>query len=137
MEFVYSCAIPAIKMSVILFYRRIFSVRNFNYALYFCTFLVLGWFAAVMVVAVVQCRPLSFLWEQFEDPNAKGSCIDVETFFLGNGIAEAITDFIVLGAPFYHVSKLWMPTAQKLAVMGIFALGALYVPLPKFVGQQT
>ncbi|KAK2810703.1 hypothetical protein FQN50_002746 [Emmonsiellopsis sp. PD_5] len=124
MEYVYSCAIPAIKMSVIMFYRRIFSVRNFNYVLYICTFLVLGWFVAVMVVPVVQCQPIPYLWEQFEDPNAQGKCIDVEGFFMGNGIAEAITDFIILGAPFYHVWNLWMPTAQKLAVMGIFALGA-------------
>ena len=136
MEFVYSCAIPAVKMSVIMFYRRIFSVRNFNYVLYFCTFLVLGWFAAVMVVHVVQCRPLRHLWEQFEHPDAEGECIDVEAFFMGNGIAEAITDFIILGAPFYHVWKLWMPTAQKLEVMGIFALGALYDSLLEVLDKR-
>lgn len=48
---------------------------------------------------------------------------------MGNGIAEAITDFIILCAPFYHVWKLHMPTPQKLAVVGIFSLGLLYVSL--------
>lgn len=33
MEFVYSSTIPAIKMSVLMFYRRIFPVHRFNYAL--------------------------------------------------------------------------------------------------------
>ncbi|KAK2767052.1 hypothetical protein FQN54_006370 [Arachnomyces sp. PD_36] len=122
MEFVYSCAIPAIKMSVIMFYHRIFAVSNFKYVLYFCTFLVLGWFVAVMVVNIVQCQPYQYLWEQF-DPNAKGKCIDVELYFLWNGICESVTDFIILGAPFHEVWKLHMPRAQKLALAGIFGLG--------------
>lgn len=125
MEFVYSCAIPAIKMSVIMFYHRIFAVSNFKYVLYFCTFLVMGWFIGVMVVNLVQCNPPQYFWEQFGDPNAEGECIDVEGYFMGNGIGEAITDFIILGAPLYQVWKLQMPTPQKFALAGIFGLGAL------------
>lgn len=129
MEFVYSCAIPAIKMSVIMFYHRIFSIFRFNLLLYACSFLVIGWFIGVMVVNLVQCHPTPYFWEQYGSKDVKGSCIDVEAYFMGNGIAEAITDFIILCAPFYHVWKLHMPTPQKLAVAGIFSLGLLYVSL--------
>ena len=127
MEFIYSCAIPLIKMSVIMFYHRIFAVSSFKYVLWVCSFLVMGWFVGVMVVNFVQCQPLDYLWKQFEDPHMEGECIDIEAYFMGNGIAEAITDFIILGAPMYQVWKLHMPTPQKLALGGIFGLGALYV----------
>lgn len=127
MEFVYSCTIPAIKMSVIMFYHRLFPVPRFTYLLYFCTFLALGWFVGVMVFNLIQCHPYSYFWEQYGDTGAQGSCLDVEAYFMGNGIAEAITDFIILCAPFHEVWKLHMPTPQKLAVIGIFGLGALYV----------
>lgn len=137
MEFVYSCTIPSIKMSVIMFYHRIFSVRRFNYVLYFCSFLVIGWFIGVMVVHLVQCQPIPHIWEKFEDPPGEGHCIDIEAFFMGNGIAEAITDFVILGTPFYQVWKLWMPTPQKFAVMGIFALGTLYVYLLEALDKRV
>lgn len=130
MEFVYSCTIPAIKMSVIMFYHRIFPIPRFTYMLYFCAFLALGWFIGVMVVNLVQCHPMNYFWKQYEDPTAKGKCINVEAYFMGNGIAEAVTDWIILAVPFHEVWKLNMPMAQKLAVMGIFGLGALYVLLP-------
>lgn len=136
MEFVYSCTIPAIKMSVILFYHRIFSVPRFKYTLYFCTFLVLGWFVGVMVVNLVQCHPYDFFWTQYASPPGKGKCIDVEAYFMGNGIAEASTDFIILAAPFHEVSKLQMPTPQKVAVLAIFGLGTLYVPLLELLGSM-
>ncbi|KAJ5179643.1 hypothetical protein N7492_002853 [Penicillium capsulatum] len=124
MEFVYSCTIPAIKMSVIMFYHRIFPISRFTYMLYFCSFLALGWFIGVMIVNLVQCRPIDYFWLKYADPNAKGTCIDVEAYFMGNGIAEAVTDWIILATPFHEVWKLHMPTPQKLAVMGIFGLGA-------------
>lgn len=73
---------------------------------------------------------MNYFWKQYEDPTAKGKCINVEAYFMGNGIAEAVTDWIILAVPFHEVWKLNMPMAQKLAVMGIFGLGALYVLLP-------
>lgn len=124
-EFIYTNAIPSVKMSVILTYHRIFSVHRFNYMLYFCTFLVMGWWLGVLITTSVQCRPYSHLWEQLVDPTAKGMCIDTYAFFLGNGIAEAATDFIILAVPIPLVWKLRMPMAQKIAVIGIFLLGGL------------
>ena len=124
-EFVYAAAIPAVKMSVIMFYSRIFAVDSFKWAFYFCTFIVVGWWIGVTVTVAVQCKPYQHLWLQYVDPTAKGECIDLYGFFLGNGIAEAITDFIILIVPIPMVWQLQMPTGQKLAVLGIFFLGGL------------
>lgn len=125
-QFTYSCTVPAIKMSVLMFYWRIFPVPRFKYTLYFCAFLAIGWFIGVMVVNFVSCDPLDYFWLQYsEDAHATGTCIDLEGYFMGNGIAECITDFIILATPFYQVIHLQMATPQKIAVMAIFGLGAL------------
>ena len=126
MEWAYSCTIPAIKMSVLMFYRRIFPVPRFKWVLYFCSFLALGWFVGVMVVNFVACFPMDHFWLQYDTTiHHEGTCINLEGYFMGNGIAECITDFVILAAPFSQVLKLQMALPQKIAVMGIFGLGTL------------
>jgi hypothetical protein len=53
-EFLYDAVIPTTKMSIILFYYRIFAVRQFRKVLYFLSFLVIGWWFAILVVAATQ-----------------------------------------------------------------------------------
>lgn len=119
--------VPTTKLSIIMFYHRIFPVRPVTYALYFCAFLVIGWWLAVYIIIVVQCRPVSYFWEQYVDPTAPGECINIYKFFIGNASASVVTDFIILLVPLPSVWQLKMPIVQKLAVCGIFLLGGLYV----------
>jgi hypothetical protein len=85
----------------------------------------MGWWIAVMVTAGVQCRPYQHFWMQYIDPTAKGTCIDLYPFFLGNAAASVVTDFLILLVPIPMVWQLQMPTGQKLAVSSIFLLGGL------------
>lgn len=124
----YDSVIPAIKMSIVVFYWRVFAIRSFRMVLYFVTFLVMGWWFSILIVACVQCRPYSYFWNQYVDPTAKGTCINTYYFFIGNGAASVITDFIILICPIPMVWKLQMPIAQRLSVISIFLLGGLWVP---------
>ncbi|KAL2005210.1 hypothetical protein VTN00DRAFT_2420 [Thermoascus crustaceus] len=122
-EWAYGAVVPTIKLSIIMFYHRIFPIRSVTYILSFCAFLVISWWLAVYVICLVQCRPISFFWMQYIDPTAQGQCIDIYKFFIGNGAASVITDFIILLVPLPNVWQLQMPAIQKLAVCGIFLLG--------------
>ncbi|KZF23478.1 hypothetical protein L228DRAFT_238042 [Xylona heveae TC161] len=122
-EFLYGAVIPSTKMSIIMFYHRIFPVKSVTITLSICAFLVIGWWIAIWVTAIVQCIPHSYFWEQYLNPMAKGRCINTYAFFLANGGLSVVTDFIILTVPLPMVWKLQMPTAQKLAVTGIFLLG--------------
>ncbi|RHZ57293.1 putative integral membrane protein Pth11-like [Aspergillus thermomutatus] len=117
---IYVVAIPLIKLSIILFYRRIFGM---NWVMWVCVFLTVGYWFSCTIAFLVCCRPLSYYWTQFRDPSG-GRCIfNLYPFYIGNAAANVATDGIILMVPIPLVWKLQMRTAQKILVSGIFLLG--------------
>lgn len=105
-----------------MFYRRVF---NLHYSLFFAMFFVLGYWITVVVTILAGCRPLTYFWQQYTDPEVNGFCIDIPNFFYGNGIAAMLIDVIILCVPIPIILGLQMPASQKLAVIGILLLGSL------------
>lgn len=124
---IYATAVTFTKASIVTFYARIFNLR---WLLGLCLFLVIGYWITIIVAVLVSCRPLPYFWLAYTDPTtAQGTCMDVPTFFYGNGIAAMLIDVIILCIPVPIVFKLQMPISQKIAVCAILLLGALYVTL--------
>ncbi|KAE8393535.1 hypothetical protein BDV23DRAFT_180596 [Aspergillus alliaceus] len=118
---IYVVAIPIIKISIILFYRRIFGM---NWAMWICVFLTLGYFVSCYIAFLVCCQPLSYYWTQYRDPNG-GKCIfNLYPFYIGNAAANVATDAVILIVPIPLVWKLQMRTTQKILVSSIFLLGS-------------
>ncbi|KAJ5374129.1 hypothetical protein N7517_006135 [Penicillium concentricum] len=116
----YIVTVPLIKLSIILFYRRIFGM---TYTMWFCVFLTAGYFISCLVAFLVCCRPVSYYWTQYAEPNG-GRCIyDLYPFYIGNAAANVVTDGIILLVPIPLVWKLQMRKTQKFMVSGIFLLG--------------
>lgn len=105
-----------------LFYRRIFNLR---WSLYFAMVIVLGYFVAVITTIAVACRPVSYFWQQYTDPAAEGTCVDVPQFFFINGIIAVLIDVMILCIPAPVIWKLQMPKTQRVAVTSILLLGSL------------
>ena len=120
--FLYSTTVTFTKCSIVVFYRRIFNLR---WLLYFAIAIILGYFVAVIVTIAAACRPTSYFWEQYTDPTAEGTCIDVPQFFFVNGIAAVIIDVMILCVPAPVIWKLQMPKSQRVAVTSILLLGGL------------
>lgn len=112
-------------MSLILFYYRIFPTLRLRQALGGISFLVLGWWVAVVITVGLQCRPSYYFWTHYTDPTSKGVCINVNKFSLVNAALSVVTDFFILIFPIPGVLKLQMPIKQKLTVLGIFLLAGL------------
>ncbi|KAL2699458.1 hypothetical protein AAEP93_009433 [Penicillium crustosum] len=121
---IYATSVTFTKSSIVFFYGRIF---NFRWSLGWCMFVVLGYWVTIMVTVAVACRPLPCFWLAYTDPTATGVCIDVPTFFFGNGIGAMLVDVIILCMPLPTIYKLQMQLSQKIAFMGILLLGSLYV----------
>lgn len=123
----YAATIPLIKLSVILFYRRIFGMTK---SMWFCVFLTLGYFVACYIAFLVCCRPVSYYWTQYTDSSG-GICVfSLYSFYIGNAAANVATDVVILLVPMSLVWKLQMRPFQKVLVCGIFMLGGLYSFLP-------
>ncbi|KAJ5781185.1 hypothetical protein N7457_006345 [Penicillium paradoxum] len=120
---IYATAVTCTKSSIVLFYSRIF---NFQWSISICVsmFLVIGYWITIIVTVAVACRPLPYFWLVYTDPTATGVCIDVPTFFFGNGIGAMLIDVIILCMPIPVIYKLQMPLSQKVAVVCILLLGS-------------
>ncbi|KZN93790.1 hypothetical protein EN45_039760 [Penicillium chrysogenum] len=121
-EISYTLLVPTIKVSILLLYRRIFSVPKFQLASLLAGGLVLAWCLAVFITVLVQCRPISFNWNK----NQSGTCISAKSFFFGNAISNLLIDVIILALPIPMVLQLQLRLSQKLTILGIFLLGGLF-----------
>lgn len=152
---VYITCISATKISILLFYRRIFGTGAVWYIVFFLT---CAHWAEVTVTWLAGCRPISYYWRQYTDPTATGSCIDAPLFYFCNGVIGLVIDVAILVVPTptstsvgdrlslpdapivfgarraacMHANRItvWnlrLPTTKKVFIGGILLLGGLCV----------
>ncbi|KAI0532017.1 hypothetical protein GGR58DRAFT_201439 [Xylaria digitata] len=120
------------KMSICLFYRRIFTTPKYRALSLIVMGLATAWFIGTEVANLVICIPFDIFWHRMKP----GRCLNFNLFYLINGIAETIIDAIILALPVRAVFTVQVPLKTKILVSGIFLLGGLYVkdvildPLP-------
>ncbi|KAE8390747.1 hypothetical protein BDV23DRAFT_172188 [Aspergillus alliaceus] len=118
-EISYTLLVPSIKLSILLLYRRIFTVDKFRVASLVTGGLVLAWCLAVFVTVLLQCRPIALNWNK----SLEGTCINPKQFFFGNAISNLLIDVVILALPIPMVLQLQLRLTQKLTILGIFLLG--------------
>jgi hypothetical protein len=119
---IFATSVSVTKLSILLFYRRIFGT---NWMYWVCMFLVVGYEVAIVVAFLSGCRPISYFWEAYTNPDAVGTCIDMPRFYFINGVCATIIDVLILLVPFKVIYNLKMPTSKKVSVYAILVLGAL------------
>ncbi|EEU38096.1 uncharacterized protein NECHADRAFT_84327 [Fusarium vanettenii 77-13-4] len=118
---IYATCVSLTKASILLYYRRIFGA---NWAHHICMGLVVGYWVSITIAWFSGCRPVTYFWEQFTKPTAKGYCMNTSLFYFINGICAMLIDVAILIVPMPTLYKLQMPLRQKIAVGGILLLGA-------------
>ena len=123
-QLTYTFAVPTVKISILLFYRRIFVTRSFQIASLVLIMCCVAWFIAIFMLDIFQCTPVQRQW----DRTIEGSCVNDRLSFVSNGIFNILIDFATLLLPMPVIWKLHRSWQDRIALMGIFALGSLYVP---------
>jgi hypothetical protein len=122
LELVYTAALALAKIGVLLMYQRLFGInRMFSLAVKVTIGLVICWFIGVEVATLFQCEPVYRLWM----PRTPGKCFAIIQFFEGAAIPNVITDVIILILPQPIIWKLRLKWSTRLALCGVFLLGAL------------
>jgi len=125
-ELTYVATTTAIKMSILLFLRRMFPATTTPVAWRIAWFFVMAWVVMWSVgcglAALFQCTPVSFFWNQL-DGDIPGFCINEYSFLAANAALNITSDIMILVLPMPIVWRLHIKKSQKLAISSIFLLG--------------
>ncbi|KAL2036402.1 hypothetical protein N7G274_010881 [Stereocaulon virgatum] len=110
-----------IKLSVLLFYRRIFLGRIFNRCSIAICVLIVLWSLSFCLSVAFQCGThIEYSWTPVLDVT---KCDKDKIWELSFGITDVVTDLMVLAIPLPIIFKLHMSTLRKVGLCGIFSLG--------------
>lgn len=124
MQLFYGTILALIKISICLFYIRIFFVKPFRIATWIVITFIACWGVMVVLTGLLLCTPIAFNWDQ-SIPG--GKCADQKATFFAVGILDLITDLCVFVLPLPMIWKLQVSRGNKVALFGIFGLGLMYV----------
>ncbi|KAL8913485.1 MAG: hypothetical protein Q9171_001673 [Xanthocarpia ochracea] len=120
----YGSGITAIKLSILLFYLRLFpketTSRRWRASLYTIAAVLIFYLTAGAPVTVFQCRPIAYAWIR----KGKGSCNDQLAFLYFSQAYMIATDIIILCLPIPVVWRLHLRKGKKIGVLAIFLLGS-------------
>lgn len=115
----------AVKMSILILYRRIFSTRRYRITSAVLMAVSSVWFIATMAGNLVICTPIDHFWHR----TTPGRCLNFDLYFLVVGVVEIVLDLAILVIPVWGTLSLQMALRTRILVLGIFLVGCLYVAL--------
>ncbi|KAL8842366.1 MAG: hypothetical protein Q9176_002755 [Flavoplaca citrina] len=123
-QFLITAAMIFVKLSILLFYRRLFPRENTTARWRACHMALCIASVAVGVIQcfgiAFQCTPVAFFWDR---TIPGGHCINTSAFFRFNNIANMLTDILILAMPIPIVWSLHLDRRKKIGVCGLFLLG--------------
>jgi len=118
----YCAATGFCKVSVLVFYLRIFPSRSFHIAVWLIVFVAVGYEVGSVLANVFACTPIAKSWDV---AITGGSCMNRPVFYFANAGLGIFTDFATVLVPIPWLWKLQMPMRQKIAVGAILTMGCL------------
>lgn len=112
-----------IKISILLFYRRIFVTQQFRMWTNIVGAFVIIWLLVNNFTAAFQCTPIEKAWLVL----MPGHCFNPISYITGVHTTNLILDFVILALPISATWRLQMSLGKKISVAGIFLLGAMYI----------
>ena len=120
-EILYNPAIFTTKLSILLFYYRIFPGPRFKVILWLVGAFVLAYSIAAAAVNLFQCVPVESVW----NPAIKSRCVNLGADLIALSSINVVTDFLILCLPMPQLWQLHTSRARKIQISGMFLLGGL------------
>jgi hypothetical protein len=120
-EVLYILALTSTKVSILLFYLRVFRRRVFRTIVTVITVFVIASGFAFIFAIIFQCTPVRGAW----DKTISSKCIDVNALAFSNSGVSIAQDLVILFLPVSELATLQMSVRKKLGVLGMFSIGGL------------
>ncbi|KAL8659146.1 MAG: hypothetical protein Q9202_007261 [Teloschistes flavicans] len=119
----YVTTLPLVKISVLLFYHRIFPQKSFRRVTNIMGVILVLFLLSSWLVTGLQCLPIHSFWQ----PDIPRTCIKQSSYYLATGSLNLILDVIVVLMPIPLLVKLQLPKPQKIGVIVLFLSGGLVI----------
>ncbi|KAF2183865.1 hypothetical protein K469DRAFT_581164 [Zopfia rhizophila CBS 207.26] len=117
----YCMSLALTKISILLQYRRIFSVKEMRLPIYIVMGICVAYGIVTVVTGIFACIPVDAFWDVRKKPTAR--CVDEHALWYANGGMTIGTDMLVAALPIKAIWDLQMPRKQKIALLVILTLG--------------
>ena len=114
-----------VKHSWLTFYYGLARTKAQRYFIHFMQFFAAGFGISSIFVAMLQCIPLSHVWQH--DQETPGKCINLLAFFYSNSIIMIMNDTVMYLMPMCLLRNVDMLRGQRAAIYALFGVGGLYV----------
>ena len=119
-DLVYITSITFIRISVVLFYYRIFGKdRWYKRSLWITFSILVSWWIAISLLAIFRCSPVARQW----DYSIPGHCYSLHGTCMGVTVSNVFLDLLILILPLPMLSRLQINMKKKPALIANFMLG--------------
>lgn len=117
----YSYSIGFSKLSILLFYWRIFKQSAIRIPIQVMLVVSVAWLILRTFMVIFHCIPVQAYW----DKSIEGAVckINDSQFFFGTCLTHFILDVVILALPVIEVFKLRLRLGQKIAITALFVVG--------------
>ena len=120
LQLCWNTTLPLVKLSITLFYARLFPVKPAKLVCKTIQRFLVVWYVTFQTVAIFQCTPISFFWEQSKPG---GHCIKIVPFYISLAATNLLTDVVILITPIPLIWRLSIARSRKISLSFVFLLG--------------
>ncbi|KAG9241330.1 hypothetical protein BJ878DRAFT_545367 [Calycina marina] len=113
-----------IKISVVIFYKRIFTGRSFNISANVVMGAVIAWMIIAFFTVLLSSKGVSTYWTLPLELQGSMNTLNVPNLIISLAAVDCGLDLAVLSLPFPVIRKLRMSTTKKVYLSAVFLLGA-------------
>ncbi|KAI4244644.1 MAG: hypothetical protein L6R40_002848 [Gallowayella cf. fulva] len=118
-QIIFACAISVTRLSLLMFYHRIFPVKRFTIVAIITGCILIAWWISFIFAILFSCYPIESYWNKA----LIGHCVNEHTLSWGVTGSELATNLIMLVLPIPWLWDLRLVWTKKLALIGLFMLG--------------
>ncbi|KPM42653.1 hypothetical protein AK830_g3885 [Neonectria ditissima] len=123
MEVIYFAEITLLKSAMLFLYLRIFPSPRVRRLLWgTIVFNIAFGVAFVVVAAFVQCKPVSYFWQMWDDEH-EGQCLNQNAIAWSNAAISIALDLWMLAIPLCQIGALHLSWRRKIGVGAMFVVG--------------
>ncbi|KAH7125892.1 hypothetical protein EDB81DRAFT_730175 [Dactylonectria macrodidyma] len=135
-ELLYLGALPVTKISILLFYLKIFPAKSTRIACWVFIGLNIGYFIAFELVSIFQCSPIEGAWRAW-DKEFPAKCNNINMQGWMAAVFNIVLDLGTLIIPLPALWALSLSLRKKVQIMLMFSVGFFIVRLQSLASYAT